>query len=89
MTGAELYKLLKYKVPVCYEINSMPGVKLYAQCVVGVIHTRDRFGRMLVSAELKDDNGCLVRVAAKNVHCLNIKERLERRRRKEGSGHGV
>ena len=89
MTGAELYSLLKYKEPVRYEINSMPGVTLYARCVVGVIYTLDRFGRMFVSAELKDDNGCLVRVAAKNVHCLNIKERLERRRRKEGGGHGV
>lgn len=67
MTGAELYKLLKLKVPVSYTVDTMPGVTLYARCVVGVIHTRDRFGRMLVSAELKDDNGCLVRVAAKNV----------------------
>lgn len=76
MTAVELYKCVKYKDPVRYVVETMPGVTLYAKCVLAVIHTRDRFGRMLVSAELKDANGCLVRVAARNVHYLNLKERI-------------
>ena len=82
MTGAELYKALKYKEPVRYVVASMPGVVLYAKNVVAVIHTRDRYGKMLVSAELKDENGCLIRVSAKNVHYLTLAERVEYRKKK-------
>lgn len=75
MTGAELYKAIKYKLPVRYKIDTMPGVDLYATEVLAVIHTRDRHGRMIVSAELTDESRCLVRVSARNIFVMNILER--------------
>lgn len=83
MTGAELWYVLKYKLPVRYTIDTMPGVDLYATEVLAVIHTRDRFGKMLVSAELTDESRCLIRVAARNVHALNILERVRIKKKQE------
>ena len=80
MTGVELYKCVKYKDPVRYTVDTMPGVILYARCVLSVVYSRDRLGRMLVSAELLDLNGCLVRVPARNVSYLGFKELISYRK---------